>query len=451
MSIYLANMQNSNGGFSYWDRDERSDPYLSVYVVDALAHARAKGLQVPAALFDRAKPYLVNIEAYLPSDYYDPQTRAAIEAYALATRKLLGDVDVAKGQHIVREIGGADKLQIDTAGWLLQVFAGNAKAKAERAAIVRFALNRVSETAGAANFTTSYGDAGRVMLASDRKADAVMLEALIEDQKDSDLIPKLVTGLLGHRSKGHWDNTQEDSFVLVALDHYFRVYEKITPDFVARVWQTPGSDYAGDHKFAGRTTENHEVDIAMADVARHDHAALTIAKDGAGRLYYRIAMTYAPADLKLAAADYGFAVQRRYEAIDDPKDVVRAADGTWHVKAGARVRIRVSMVNDNRRYQVALVDPLPAGLEPLNPELANTGSIPSDPKDNWWGAWYQHQNLRDERAEAFTSLLWEGTHEYTYVARATTPGDFVVPPPKAEEMYAPETFGRGASDHLIVE
>jgi hypothetical protein len=28
---------------------------------------------------------------------------------------------------------------------------------------------------------------------------------------------------------------------------------------------------------------------------------------------------------------------------------------------------------------------------------------------------------------------------------------FVVPPPKAEEMYAPETFGRGATDRVIVE
>ena len=70
----------------------------------------------------------------------------------------------------------------------------------------------------------------------------------------------------------------------------------------------------------------------------------------------------------------------------------------------------------------------------------------------WWSSvWYEHQNLRDERAEAFTSLLWDGVYEYTYVARATTPGDFVVPPPKAEEMYMPETFGRGGSDRVIVE
>ena len=69
----------------------------------------------------------------------------------------------------------------------------------------------------------------------------------------------------------------------------------------------------------------------------------------------------------------------------------------------------------------------------------------------WWGPWYQHENLRDERAEAFTSLLWEGVHTYTYVTRATTPGSFVVPPTKAEEMYHPEVFGRGASDRVVVE
>jgi len=53
--------------------------------------------------------------------------------------------------------------------------------------------------------------------------------------------------------------------------------------------------------------------------------------------------------------------------------------------------------------------------------------------------------MRDERVEAFSALLWEGVHKYEYVARATTPGNFVVPPPKAEEMYMPETFGRGES------
>jgi uncharacterized protein YfaS (alpha-2-macroglobulin family) len=59
--------------------------------------------------------------------------------------------------------------------------------------------------------------------------------------------------------------------------------------------------------------------------------------------------------------------------------------------------------------------------------------------------------MRDERAEAFSTLLWDGVYDYSYVTRATTPGHYVVPPAKAEEMYSPEVFGRSASDQLIVE
>jgi uncharacterized protein YfaS (alpha-2-macroglobulin family) len=342
-------------------------------------------------------------------------------------------------------------------GWLLGLFAGNAGAATERAAIMRHALNKVSETAGAANFTTAYSDGAHLLLSSDRRVDGIMLESLIQEAKNSDVIPKLVTGLLAHRKRGRWLNTQENAFVLMALDLYFRTYEKTTPNFVARIWL--GEDYAGDHAFKGRTTEYYQVDVAMKDVATHDKQNLTIQKDGAGRLYYRIGMKYAPEDLKLEAADYGFVVERRYEGADKPSDVSRDQAGVWHVKAGARVKVKLNMVNENRRYHVALVDPIPAGFEPMNPALATTGPLPLDPNAErsrgrywwWYGPWYEHQNMRDERVEAFASLLHEGNHTYEYIARATTPGNFVVPPPKAEEMYMPETFGRGGSDRVIVD
>jgi uncharacterized protein YfaS (alpha-2-macroglobulin family) len=453
---HLTQMQNTDGGFAYWDRGYPSVPYLSVYVASALGHARAKGFTVPAQTLANAQRYLHDIERYYPA-YYSKEIRWAISAFALSTRKQLGDVDIAKGKQLLAQAGGPDKLSMEANGWLLALFAQSPAAADERKAIVRHALNRVSETAGAANFTTSYGDGNYLLLSSDRRVDGVMLDALIQEQKDLDLIPKVVTGLLAHRKAGHWLNTQENTFALVALDRYFQTYEATPPDFVARVWL--GNDYAGDHAFRGRNTEYYQVDIAMKDVAARDKAALTIQKDGKGRLYYRVGMTYAPASLQLAPADYGFVVERRYEAVDDPKDVTRAADGVWHIKAGARVRVKLSLVNENRRYHVALVDPLPAGLEIMNPALATTGPIPTDPAEQskrgaywwWYGPWYEHQNLRDERAEAFASLLWEGVHSYDYVARATTPGNFVVPPPKAEEMYMPETFGRGASDRVVIE
>ncbi len=452
----ISQMQNYDGGFAFWERGRPSEPYLTVYVTNALIRARDKGFTIKPGIIERAQNYLRNIENHYPH-YYGPEIRQTISAFALYTRKLNKDVDIAKAQRIYREYSGPTKMNMEALAWLLGTMAGDAKAATERAQIVRHALNKVSETAGAANFTTGYADGAHLLLASDRRVDAVMLESLIQEKQSLDLIPKIVTGLLAHRKRGRWLNTQENTYALLAMDLYFRTYEKTTPDFVARVWL--GEDYAGDHAFKGRTTEYFAIPIPMKDVAAHDKQALTIQKDGKGRLYYRIGMTYAPASLKLDPADYGFVVTRIYEAVDDPKDVTRDANGTWHIKAGARVRVKLNMINENRRYHVALVDPLPAGLEPMNPALAVTGPIPLDPNEQksrgaywwWYGPWYEHQNMRDERVEAFASLLWEGVHRYQYVARATTPGNFVVPPPKAEEMYMPETFGRGASDRVIVE
>jgi len=180
-----------------------------------------------------------------------------------------------------------------------------------------------------------------------------------------------------------------------------------------------------------------------------------VSKDGAGRLYYRLGLRYAPDDFDLDPLDRGFVVQRSYEAVNDDGDVWQTEDGVWHVKAGAEVRVNLTMVNDSRRTNMAMIDPLPAGLEPSNPSLAVTADVQVDPAEieaSWWyWTWYDHQNLRDDRVEAFAGYLWAGTHSYSYVARATTPGTFVVPPTSAEEIYAPEVFGRSGSDLLIVE
>jgi uncharacterized protein YfaS (alpha-2-macroglobulin family) len=111
----------------------------------------------------------------------------------------------------------------------------------------------------------------------------------------------------------------------------------------------------------------------------------------------------------------------------------------------------VTMIAPSTRYHVALVDSMPAGFEAENPDLPT--SISGDVEPGRWEeygyTWYQHQNLRDERVEAFTTYLADGVYSYSYTAKATTPGVFLAPPAKAEEMYSPETFGR--SETAIVK
>lgn len=455
----LGNMQNGDGGFPYWRRGQESIPFNTIHVAHALQRAELKGYAVPEDMQSRVLQYLRDIESHYPY-WYSEYTRRFLSSYALYVRNLMGDRDTAKARSLFHEVD-IEQHSLDGIGWLWQVMVDDPASSSELETIRRFIANRVVETAGAANFISDFNEQDYLMLRSNRRTDGILLDALILDDPEADLIPKLVNGLLAHRTKGHWGNTQENVFVLLALDRYFNTFEAQTPDFVARIWL--GNTYAGEHTYEGRTTERHETEIPMAYLVEQELGGgelqdLILSKEGQGRLYYRIGLKYAPTDLWLDPIDMGFVVTREYEAVDNPEDVYKDEDGRWHVKAGARVRIRLMMVADSRRYHVALVDPLPAGLEIVNPALAVTGSVPQDPNSPdfqrgwwWWGTWYSHQNLRDERAEAFTTLLWDGVYEYTYVARATTPGTFVVPPAKAEEMYSPEVFGRSGSDWVIVE
>ncbi|HQJ51548.1 MAG TPA: alpha-2-macroglobulin family protein [Anaerolineae bacterium] len=454
----LVSLQNDDGGWPVWQKGRDSWPFYSIHATFALIKAKEKGFTVPEKTLSAAIQHLRDIERHYPS-WYPEDLRNTLTSYALYVRAQYGDVDVARARRLVNE-KGVTKLQSEALGWLWMVMKDNAASRSEVAAIRKHLDNTVVETAGAANFSTSYREEdGYLLLASDRRADGVLLEAFIANDPKSDLIPKLVKGLMAHRKRGQWSNTQENVFILLALDKYFARYEAQTPDFVARAWL--GGDYVAEFKFSGRSTDYKAVQVPMSYLAKQDgQQNLVLSKEGAGRLYYRLGLTYAPKDLTLEPLDQGFTVLRTYEAVDDPADVRQDEDGTWHVRAGARVRIKLTMVAPSRRYHVALTDPLPAGFEAMNPALAVTGSIPQAPQDTtsprmrywWWHwTWYEHQNLRDQRAEAFASLLWEGVHSYTYVARATTPGKFVVPPPKAEEMYSPEVFGRGATERMIIE
>jgi uncharacterized protein YfaS (alpha-2-macroglobulin family) len=454
----LEGMQNEEGAFGFWEppkEEEQTWPYLGLHAAHALARAKAKGFSVPPRMLERSQEYLRDIEDHF-SPTYDEETKRVLRAYALYVRLLLDDSDVGEARLLLDEAGGVDKLPLEALGWLLPVLKGETGTVA---AIHRHLNNRVEETAATAHFTTGYKDGAHLLLHSDRRADAILLEALITTDPQNALIAKLARGLLAQRKQGRWESTQENAWVLLALDRYFNTYEKATPNFIARAWL--GDRFAGQHTFKGRTTERSQINVPMSLLLAKDGAqTLTLGKKGPGRLYYRLGMQYAPSNLELKAADYGFTVTRVYEAIDDPNDVRRQEDGTWRIKAGAQVRVRLTLVAPARRYHVALVDPLPAGFEALNPALATTGTIPADEQEQsgaagrrwWWNpVWYEHQNLRDERVEAFTSLLWEGDYNYSYVARATTPGVFVVPPPKAEEMYHPETFGRGRSERVVIE
>ncbi|CAF1545081.1 unnamed protein product [Didymodactylos carnosus] len=143
-----------------------------------------------------------------------------------------------------------DKLSLEALGWLLVALSSGENSNKHQTIeiIYKHLKDKVSETGETANFITSYGDDDQsVMLHSNQRTDAILLESFLYIDPESTLCTKLCKSLQAHKVKGAWKSTQENCFVLIALEKYFHMKEKDTPEFVANIWLD--NDYCGQHEY----------------------------------------------------------------------------------------------------------------------------------------------------------------------------------------------------------
>ncbi|HZD05231.1 MAG TPA: alpha-2-macroglobulin family protein [Longimicrobiales bacterium] len=393
----------------------------------------------------------------------------------------------------MKELEPAD-LPVEALAWLLGPAAQVADSAVLRARWFRELENRALTTGATATFRqggrvsvgSAEGDLDRLVLASDRRADAAVLAVLVEEAPDHPLVPGLVRGLLGQRDGSAAAGAHENGWVLLALGRYAAMHEAEAAELAVRT-RLGGRPLGGEVRLgaAGRTGSDTVLTGPLPVPGRP--ISLEVTSEGQGTLYVRAGLRFAPVVSPDAPAeDQGFLVSRRYESVDEASDVRRGEDGVWRIRAGARVRVRVTFTAPARRYRVQLLDPLPAGLEAVNPRLRGTG-FADDPEPPtrlepppgrvsaplaaslsnfpwgwdltdtlfrwraWQGVWATHEELRDDRLEAYTPWLPAGTYQSTWLVRATTPGTFLAPPPRVEETEHPETFGQGRADRVVVE
>ena len=135
---------------------------------------------------------------------------------------------------------------------------------------------------------------------------------------------------------------------------------------------------------------------------------------------------------------------------------------------GDLVRADIFVSLPTARNFVVVDDPVPGGLEPLNRDLATASTVDADKGDfkhgggSWWfrysdwssygvSRWsFYHQELRHNAARFYSEYLPAGNYHLSYTAQAIAPGEFVVMPIYAEEMYDPDVFGKGVVAELKV-
>jgi uncharacterized protein YfaS (alpha-2-macroglobulin family) len=264
--------------------------------------------------------------------------------------------------------------------------------------------------------------------------------------------------LLAARQNGRWGTTQENAVALDALVSYYRAFEAEIPEMKADV--TLAGRSIGTAAFAGRSTTAQQIRIAMPDLVQQVTTAATrdlvVSRTGTGRLYYTARLQYlAPESPE--PVDRGIRLERRYERYtpDGPGEAATS------FATGDLVRVTVTVRIPHEGRFLAVTDPVAAGFEPIDGTLKTTATdlglqatVQSSGRD--WRAWmrrggFDHVEKHDDRVVAFATRLAAGTHEFSYLVRATTTGSFSVAGVRAEAMYAPEISGRSAAGRVEVK
>ena len=142
-----------------------------------------------------------------------------------------------------------------------------------------------------------------------------------------------------------------------------------------------------------------------------------------------------------AAADQSRGSSARGVSLDAPgKDV--------KLSMGDVVEEHVQVVNPEDRNYVAVVVPLAAGMEPLNPALA-TAPPEAKPKGQLTRE-ASYVAFLDDQAVFYYDELPKGTYDFYFRTRASTPGQFIQPAAKAEMMYNESVHGNSPGAEVEV-
>ena len=215
-----------------------------------------------------------------------------------------------------------------------------------------------------------------------------------------------------------------------------------------------GNRLGGGLATAETLSDTQELRIDISDLLTETANRLAVARDdGPGALYYTAHLNlWLPVE-QIPALNQGIQVERSYFLLDDPSQPITRA------RVGDLILVRLTVSNPGALHNVLVDDPLPAGLEAVDQSLKTSPDPIIPPDFRWdqmasegWGWWYfEHVELRDERALLSASYLPAGVYVYTYVARASIPGVFQVIPATAQEFYFPEVYGRSSGSLFIVE
>ena len=414
----VEGLQVQNGGFTMWPGmiavsgestpgKSNVDEWATAYAVHFLAEAQEAGYEVRPSVLSSALDFLTNLtnnpatENEVSFDEAGGRTMHKVASrtiiYALYTLAVAGKPNRPAMNYYKQNIG---LLTPDSRYLLASTFfrVGDTRSYATLLP-KRFTDNTTGRQTGG-----SYASPLRNL--------ALVLDALVDTDRDNLQIPTLARQLSGALKQSSYLNTQEAAFAFLALGKLARQ----TANSTATATLTAGG------KSLGSMTG------ALLNLKRvPTNAPLSLSARGSGNVYYFAQSEGVPAGGKIAEEDNGLRVRRAY--------LNREGKALGEIRQNDLVVVKITLSSTNglNVENVVVTDLLPAGLEVENPRLTEARDMPWIMKPSQ----PDHFDLRDDRINFYTTAT--GTEQtFYYLARAVSKGRFITGPVSADAMYNAE-------------
>jgi len=441
--------QNSDGGWGWWRNS--SDTLVSAYVVLGLIEAKEAGYDISESTLERGVKYLkTNVQKNEETVKYGMQGTAKLNRQAFIYYVLSRTARPNSYNFYVSNLyENRDSLSLYAVAYLAQALYTIDPEDARIDTLISDLAAAAISSAEGVYWEEVFFDYWNWN--TDIRTTAIVVNALAQIEPENYMIERGIRWLMHHRDSGHWKSTQDTAWVLMALTHWMSISGELDPDYPFGVGLN-GESILNETTTKDMVSVPAKLTIDIEDMLQDESNALVIGRgEGPGKLYYSSYLTVTLPVEEIEPLDQGIIVSRSYYRLDDFETPIT------EVNQGDLVRVRVTIVAPSTLHYVVINDYLPAGLEIVDRSLETSLEVPTsysrqDFLDRGWGWWYfDHIDYHDEKVVLSADYLPSGTYVFTYLARASTPGEYKVIPIIAEQFYFPDVSGRSAGSIFVVD
>jgi uncharacterized protein YfaS (alpha-2-macroglobulin family) len=445
----IAEAQLSDGGWGWWPDAPESDPYMTAYVMLALSQAVQAEVSVDRSMFERGKSALRSLL---------PRLRDLRRADDLA----YGLYAMTRAQEAV---GGSGAQPLDTVlrRFATDLFRDRDQLRPYARALLASTLNRAQDEESARLLlrhlendvqvdrevdTVHWGQRRNFWWRGEGavEATAFALQAYLEIEPEHENARRTARWLVANRRGARWDNTRATAHAIFALVAFARQSGELDADYTA-IASLRGVELARLRITSADLIDGGGTFPLSSDVLRDGQNLIELRLEGTGTCYLTVAIdTYSQAS-RIEAGGHWLEIERQFIRLRPLRTLGGSilqieeplAEGDL-VESGDRVRVKLRITAHQDIDYVALEDPRPAGMEPVD-------RLSGWSHDRGLSA---RREVRDELGAFFFGRIPEGEHEFSYELRAESPGLFHVAPVRIYGMYLPDVAGHSASTALRI-